>query len=240
MNPWISHVKTYALEHNLSYKDAMIQAKTTYKKIGGSRKSGFIKQMIKNKTLDISKVKKPSKNLKKIAGEMMPKKIKIKVIKKIKLHEQTEYPPIIPTLIKSKPSIKDELKFTDFKNKQLLIDAIDIYFRIRGKQISNLSKQNMEGLKNIIIKRNIPLSDLARIFNERVTLNMTNINVKKLPKLYIQPDKYKPYTQPEIEEIEEYEKTQGNLHFLNKDKEDKEYDDFKKQLSEDFAKLKKK
>ena len=36
MNPWILHVKKYALEHNLSYKDAMSKAKPTYKKIQGS------------------------------------------------------------------------------------------------------------------------------------------------------------------------------------------------------------
>jgi hypothetical protein len=30
MNPWVSHVKKYALDHNLSYKDALKEAKDSY------------------------------------------------------------------------------------------------------------------------------------------------------------------------------------------------------------------
>jgi hypothetical protein len=44
MNPWVSHVKKYALDNNLSYKDALLLAKDTYNKpkiigqgIGSSR-----------------------------------------------------------------------------------------------------------------------------------------------------------------------------------------------------------
>lgn len=50
MNPWILHVKKYALEHNLSYKDAMTKAKPTYKKIQGSGIVDFFgEEYIKNK-----------------------------------------------------------------------------------------------------------------------------------------------------------------------------------------------
>jgi len=31
-NPWISHVKQYAADHNVSYREAMKSAKASYKK----------------------------------------------------------------------------------------------------------------------------------------------------------------------------------------------------------------
>lgn len=32
MNSWIAHVKDYAKKHNISYREALKQAKATYKK----------------------------------------------------------------------------------------------------------------------------------------------------------------------------------------------------------------
>jgi len=32
MSPWIAHVKAYAKEHNISYKDALKKASSTYQK----------------------------------------------------------------------------------------------------------------------------------------------------------------------------------------------------------------
>jgi hypothetical protein len=88
MNPWILHVKKYAAEHKLSYKDAMSKAKDTYKKTGGSRNAGYVKKLVAMKKLDINKVKKPSDNLIKIAEAMKPKKI-VKKIKVTKPNEET-------------------------------------------------------------------------------------------------------------------------------------------------------
>lgn len=34
-NPWITHVKKYASDHNMSYKDAMVKAKSSYMKQNG-------------------------------------------------------------------------------------------------------------------------------------------------------------------------------------------------------------
>ena len=40
MNPWISHVKHYAKQHNISYKEALKKAKSSYRPVkGGSLKS---------------------------------------------------------------------------------------------------------------------------------------------------------------------------------------------------------
>ena len=39
MNTWIEHVKNYQLKHNLNYRDALKEAKQTYK--GGYAKSNY-------------------------------------------------------------------------------------------------------------------------------------------------------------------------------------------------------
>jgi len=59
VNSWIQHVKKYASDNNLSYSEAMKQAKPTY---GGSQKSGYIKKLIfKDGMFNFEKIKKPSK-----------------------------------------------------------------------------------------------------------------------------------------------------------------------------------
>ena len=41
VNSWISHVKKYASENNVSYPVAMIQAKASYKKMSGGTLRDF-------------------------------------------------------------------------------------------------------------------------------------------------------------------------------------------------------
>ena len=43
-NPWITHVKQYAKTHNISYREALKRAKSTYKKKGGKVKGGKVKK----------------------------------------------------------------------------------------------------------------------------------------------------------------------------------------------------
>ena len=66
-NPWIEHVKTYAKEHNITYGEAISQAKETYVKkerhSGGSRNSNIVRVLEGKKKLNINKVKNPSANL---------------------------------------------------------------------------------------------------------------------------------------------------------------------------------
>ena len=66
-NPWIEHVKTYAKEHNITYGEAISQAKETYVKkerqSGGSRNSNIVRVLEGKKKLNINKVKNPSKHL---------------------------------------------------------------------------------------------------------------------------------------------------------------------------------
>lgn len=61
-NSWIFHVKQYALQHNVSYKQAMTLAKSSYNQIGGSANSGYIQRIIAEKKpkFEIEKVKQPS------------------------------------------------------------------------------------------------------------------------------------------------------------------------------------
>ena len=74
-NNWIVHVKNYAKENNISYKEALS---------GGSIKSDVIARILKNNpsNFDVSKIKEPSNNLiKRFKKEEQPqKKIKPKVL----------------------------------------------------------------------------------------------------------------------------------------------------------------
>ncbi len=67
-NPWIEHVKNYAKDHNLSYKDALKEAKSSYKTdiAGGARDPSAVVRAIygKNrKKFNIDRVQNPSKHL---------------------------------------------------------------------------------------------------------------------------------------------------------------------------------
>ena len=85
VNSWISHVKSYAKLHHISYKEAMKKARTTYRtdlhhsnienfdiavgqqhpQFGGSRNSGYIRKLLatKQQPFLINKVSFPSKHL---------------------------------------------------------------------------------------------------------------------------------------------------------------------------------
>ena len=77
VNPWIEHVKKYAKDHNLSYRNALSEAKTSYKTkmTGGQRDPSSIVRAIygnNRKKFDVNKVHNPSKHL----TNMFNKKVK--------------------------------------------------------------------------------------------------------------------------------------------------------------------
>jgi hypothetical protein len=92
----------------------------------------------------------------------------------------------------------DNYSLDDFKSKEFLKEGIDLYYRDKGKKISNLSKQNMAELKEGIIKRNIPLDELVKFHNMAIDNEFRKYKdsdsekIKKLRKkwetLYIYPD----------------------------------------------------
>lgn len=64
VNSWIEHVKAYAQQHKVSYREALSLSKDSYIKGGGGSKSaGFVKRLIaeKAKHFDIDRVNQPSK-----------------------------------------------------------------------------------------------------------------------------------------------------------------------------------
>ena len=66
MSDWINHVKRYASDNNVSYREALKLSRDSYHEMkGGSVKSGYIRRLIAEKPekFDVSKIKKPSKNL---------------------------------------------------------------------------------------------------------------------------------------------------------------------------------
>lgn len=71
-NNWISHVKQFAQDNNIKYRDALKQAKESYK--GGSLQSGYIQKMVamKDPKFELLLVNNPSMDLKKRYGQPAP------------------------------------------------------------------------------------------------------------------------------------------------------------------------
>lgn len=67
MSNWINHVKNYAEENNISYKEALTEAKTSYQQLkGGSARSDIVARILVNnpKKFNPNKIKNPSKYIK--------------------------------------------------------------------------------------------------------------------------------------------------------------------------------
>ena len=69
-NKWIAHVKQYAADNNMSYKDALSKAKATYKKEEPKSKE------LKGGKLEPAPAPAPAEVLK--GGKMKVKKVKVK------------------------------------------------------------------------------------------------------------------------------------------------------------------
>ena len=63
MANWIEHVKQYAKDHNISYREALSQSRHSYGGNGSGQASGFIQRMIAENKFDITKMKNPSQDL---------------------------------------------------------------------------------------------------------------------------------------------------------------------------------
>ena len=70
-SPWVQHVKAHATANNITYKQALTEAKYTYRPnsagtpaTGGSKKSGYVRKLIATGEVNVSKIKKPSEWLK--------------------------------------------------------------------------------------------------------------------------------------------------------------------------------
>jgi hypothetical protein len=82
MSSWIDHVKQYALNNNISYKEAMKQAKPSYTKKGGSLTALETKDLLNssyNKKIKIMEISKLIKNylVKGLKYILMKKKINL-------------------------------------------------------------------------------------------------------------------------------------------------------------------
>ena len=62
-NNWILHVKEYASKHNVSYRNALRDASSSYKQTGGSVSSSYVSKLIATDKFSIDKIKKPSEYL---------------------------------------------------------------------------------------------------------------------------------------------------------------------------------
>ena len=75
------------------------------------------------------------------------------------------------------------LTINDFKSKEFLQEAIDLYYRNKGQKLTNLSKMNFDRLQSIIEKRNIKLTDLKEFYNKAIDNKFYYYNDSTSPKI---------------------------------------------------------
>lgn len=111
-NPWISHVRQYVIDHGVSYKEALVGAKDTYKKKGPSAKAPS--KSAATAAASAEKIKecesKLNKALRKIEGLTKPQRAQKKALKEI---AKQSYIP--SSFFKNTPAV-DEFDWTGKKD----------------------------------------------------------------------------------------------------------------------------
>lgn len=117
-NYWIEHVKQYAKENGISYKEALIESKQSY--TGGSIKSNYIAKLIatKNDKFDIKRIKNPSNYLQTRYNKVVEKVVDNE--EEEEYDEETEYKKMYEGIAKARtqkqqqePISKERLKYID-------------------------------------------------------------------------------------------------------------------------------
>ena len=226
-NRYVEFVKKYAKDNDITYHCAMceIQSNGLYvplskdeQRTSSQRDKTFIKlsklnSKLKSMQRDVRDAEKNNNEKKTRASLRKFELLKVKFNKNADKHsellklfnkldkEKDELEAKPKEAKKAAPKAKpknDNYSLDDFKSKEFLVEGIDLYYRDKGKKISNLSKQNMAELKEGIIKRNIPLDELVKFHNMAIDNEFRKYKdsdsdkIKKLRKkwetLYIYPD----------------------------------------------------
>ena len=56
MSPWIEHVKAYAKQHNVSYRQALTDSRSTYTPVSKRKKSTPVKTSIETQTDEVEEL----------------------------------------------------------------------------------------------------------------------------------------------------------------------------------------
>ena len=107
------------------------------------------------------------------------------------------------TRANTKPVSKSKYTIDDFlKSKQFLVEAIKLYYSDKSMVISNLDRTNIQGLKKLIIKKNIPIDELVKHYNQGIdnalyfeSINNNNFedDIKRTEKRKKRLNKYKSF-----------------------------------------------
>ena len=111
-----------------------------------------------------SKLNEFKKNVKAHAQQLVHEKEK-KIEEQKQLEEET-YKKVNDEPLTT-PSI-NTVKIEDFKNKEILLEAIELYFSDKGQYLTNLSTFDKKGLILIIQKHKIKLTDLKIFYNKAI------------------------------------------------------------------------
>ena len=226
-NRYVEFVKKYAKDNDITYHCAMCEIQTNKlyvplskdeQRTSSQRDKVFIKlsklnSKLKSMQRDVRDAEKNNNEKKTRASLRKFELLKVKFNKNADKHsellklfnkldkEKDELEAKPKEAKKAAPKAKpknDNYSLDYFKSKELLVEGIDLYYRDKGKKISNLSKQNMAELKEGIIKRNIPLDELVKFHNMAIDNEFRKYKdsdsdkIKKLRKkwktLYIYPD----------------------------------------------------
>ena len=148
-NPWIDHVKKYALAQNLSYREALSKAKQTYTKevntTGGSRNSNIIRILEGKKKLNINRVNNPSNHLlTKYKTQFMPTPLESDII-----DIKNDY------MTKVKASYMLGRNNLGKSGKKQIITLRDSYYKLTGEHLPierDLKKQWNKELKQLKVE----------------------------------------------------------------------------------------
>ena len=226
-NRYVEFVKKYAKDNDISYHCAMCEIQTNKlysplskdeQRTSSQRDKTFIKlsklnSKLKSMQRDVRDAEKNNNEKKTRASLRKFELLKVKFNKNADKHsellklfnkldkEKDELEAKPKEAKKAAPKAKpknDNYSLDDFKSKAFLVEGIDLYYRDKGQKLTNLSKASMEKLREIVLRRKIPLNELVYFHNMAIDNEFRKYKdsdsdkIKKLRKkwetLYIYPD----------------------------------------------------
>ena len=127
--------------------------------------------------------------------------------------------PEVPDLdYTTEPKTESKIKIEDFKNVDFLREGIDLYYRNKNQHLTNLSKFNLERLKEIIKKREIKLDELSKFYNKAIANAIDMYKNSDNEKMKKKIEKWKELIIKNVEEPKTESKIQKILDTVSKQK----------------------
>ncbi len=166
-NDWVEHVRQYAREHNMSYREAMKDAKQSYGGNEGGQSAGFVKRLIAEGKFDIKKMKNPSQDLIDTYGtKQKSKKDELTNIKNNLASYKKEYQSMFNETDKKLNELKSKKGITKVTKEKL----VERELVLREEQIKAL-KQKYPTLLPYLKKYKNDLNEVLKAINQEINKN---------------------------------------------------------------------